>query len=289
VTIERHFGPIVTAPALLALALMLVGPLLFTLGLGFMQWELTDLTAGVRFVGLDNYVDAITSSGFQNAVRVTLVFTAVAVSVEVLLGLGLALLGTARRTGYTNALRVVLLAPAMLNPAIAAIVWRWILAGDYGVLGFVLHDWLGVSQPPQWLGDPSFAMPALMLVNAWITTPFVMLVLVAALQAIPRDLYEAAATDGAGVLSRLWHITLPLLKRALMVVVILRTIDAFRLFDLVFVLTKGGPGTSTETLGFYTFKVGFNYWHMGSAAALSTLMFLIVFGMSLAYVRLVRE
>lgn len=288
-TAERHFGLVVATPAFLALLVMMVGPLAFTLILSIHSWSLTDPAAGVRFVGLANYVAALSDPGFLNAVRVSIVFTIVAVGLEVLFGLALALLATARSSRYLTALRVAVLAPAMLNPAIAAIIWRWILAGDYGVLNYALHAWLGILQPPQWLGDPDYALAALVGVNAWITTPFVMLILVAALQAIPEPLYEAAAIDGAGRVARLRYVTLPLLRRALMVVVVLRTIDAFRLFDLVFVLTKGGPGTTTETLGFYTFKVGFNYWNMGFAAALSTLMFLMIFALSVVYVRQVRE
>lgn len=287
--LERHFGLIIAAPALFTLAAMMVGPLGFNVLLSFYTWQLTEPTAGIRFVGLANYARALGEPAFANAVRTSLIFTAVAVSLEVLLGLTLALLANARRGVYMTALRIALLAPAMLNPAIAAIIWRWILAGDYGVLNYALRTWLGIAEPPQWLGDPGYALPSLVLVNAWITTPFVMLIVFAALQGIPEHFYEAAAIDGAGVWSRFRYITLPLLRRALVVVAVLRTIDAFRLFDLVFILTKGGPGTATETLGFYAFKVGFNYWNMGYAAALTTLMFVIVFAMSVLYVRLVRE
>jgi multiple sugar transport system permease protein len=287
--VERHFAPIIIAPALLVLLAMMIGPLLFTLALSVLRWDLTDPTAGIEFVGFGNYLEALRTPGFFNAVRVSLVFTLVAVALEVTFGLALALLATARRTTYSSSMRVALLAPAMLNPAIAAIIWRWIFAPDYGVLNYMLSAWVGVSHPPQWLASDTWALPSIIIVNAWITTPFVMLILVAALQAIPDELYEAAAIDGAGSWARFVSVTLPLLRRALMVVLVLRTIDAFRLFDLVFILTKGGPGTTTETLAFYIFRVGFNYWQIGFAGALSVIMFLLVLVMSILYVRMVGE
>lgn len=286
---DPQFGLLLVLPAAILLFGLMVVPLVYSLSLSLIHWDLTDPAAGRGFAGLSNFVDALRNPSFQNSLKVTATYCLGSVSVELIFGLLLAVVLNSRRNRITAMLRTLLLAPAMLTPIVAGIIWRWIYAGDYGVLNYMLRAWLGVQSPPMWLARPETAMIGLVIVDAWVNTPFAMLILLAGLQMIPEDLYEAAAIDGASATRSFFEITLPLLKRAIAVVLLIRFMDAFRVFDSIFALTMGGPGNSTETVVFYTYKVAFRYWHMGLGAAMSVIIFLIIFVLSLVYIRVLQE
>lgn len=288
-TEDSRFGANMALPASLLLFGLMVLPLLYTFVLSFMRWDLSLPSSGRSFVWFENYMEAFKNPSFQNSLRVTATYCIGAVSLELVLGLFLAVLLNSRRNRGTTILRTLLLTPAMLTPLVAGIIWRWIYAGDYGVLNYMLNAWLGISSPPMWLARPETAMFGLIIVDTWVNTPFCMLVLLAGMQMIPNELYEAAAIDGASAIRSFFRITLPLLNKAIAIVILIRFMDAFRVFDSIFALTMGGPANSTESIIFYTYKVGFRYWQVGSASAMSTIVFALIFILSLVYIRLIRE
>jgi multiple sugar transport system permease protein len=267
----------------------MVVPVIYSFSLSFLHWDLADPNAGRSFIGLSNFVEALRNPSFQNSLKVTGTYTVGSVTVELVFGIQLAVLLNSRRNKVTAILRTLLLTPTMLTPIVAGIIWRWIYAGDYGVLNYMLRAWLGVQSPPMWLARPDTAMIGLIIVDAWVNTPFCMLILLAGLQMIPNDLYEAAAIDGASAGRSFFEITLPLLKRPIAIVLLIRSMDAFRVFDSIFALTMGGPGNSTESVVFYTYKVGFRYWHLGLGAAMSTIIVVIILILSLVYIRTLHE
>jgi multiple sugar transport system permease protein len=203
------------------------------------------------------------------SVGVSFLFTIVVVSSEFLLGLGLALL-FAREIKGARIMTLLMIAPIMLSEAVMASMWRNMFNPVFGVLNY----FLSLLRIPglNWLGLPDLALASVMVVDIWQWAPFVMLVLMAGLTAQPVDVYESAAVDGAGRLRVFRDITLPLLKPSILVVLLIRVIDALKVFDKIYVLTGGGPGHATETLSMYVFRYGFRFFQMGYAAAVSFLM-----------------
>ncbi len=232
-----------------------------------------------RFVGLGNYRFLLHDGRFWSALGVTSYFALVSVAAEVVLGLGFALLLDARPPG-SALLRAAVLLPWAIPSAIASKMWAWLWNPEYGLVTRVLPG------DVNWLGTPGYAIHAAILVDVWKTTPFVTLLLFAALRNIPEDLYRAAAIDGASARRTFRSITLPLLKPAMVVAVILRTLDAFRVFDSVYVLTGGGPANTTETLSIYTYKTLMDAGDFGYGSTLAVATFLGVLAVSLVYLRL---
>jgi multiple sugar transport system permease protein len=233
-----------------------------------------------RFVGAENYLFLLRDARFWSALGNTAYFTAVAVATELVLGLGFALLLNARAPGR-GLFRAAVLIPWAIPTVVSAKMWGWLWSPEYGLLPRLLpgHD-------IDWLGMPGYAMHAAILVDVWKTTPFVALLLLAGLQGIPADLYRAAEIDGASRLRAFVSITLPLVKPTLLVTLLFRTLDAFRVFDAVYVLTDGGPANTTETLSIYAYKTLMRLGDFGYGSTLSVVTFLCVMAISLAYIRL---
>lgn len=269
---DRRLAWAFVAPALAVLALIAVFPL------GWAAWESLhrhDLRMpwlGKPFVGLENYAGIAGDARFRSSLAHTVFFTAASVAIELLLGLVLAL-AMDRTFRGRGLVRAALLIPWALPTVVAALLWRFLFEPRAGV----------------WLVHPLAAWVPVILADVWKTTPFVALLLLAGLQGIPRDLHESAAVDGAGPWTRLRRVTLPLLRPSLLVALIFRTLDAFRVFDLIYVLTGGGPGTATEPVALYAFNTLFQNLRFGYGAALSVAVFLITFGLSLLYIRLLRS
>lgn len=235
------------------------------------------------FVGARNYADLFTNADFYRAARFTLLFTAVAVILEAFFGMMFALLLNESFCGR-GLLRTVVLIPWAIPTIVSAKIWKLIFDYTYGVLNFIVVT-LGFSADKvNWLGSSLAAFWSLVIAEVWKTTPFMVLILLAGLQAIPQDVYKQAQVDGAGIGTRLWRITLPLVRPVLTIALIFRTIDSLRIFDLVYVLTGGGPGGATKTLS----MLGFEYYSndaFGRGSAVSVITFLIVFFVTLLYVR----
>lgn len=269
---DRRQALLLAAPAAAALVLVALWPLLATAWLSLRRVLL--VFGEDRFVGLANYAALSGDARFWAALANTAYFTAVAVALELVLALPLAL--ALQRAG--PALRAAVLVPWVLPTVVAARVWGWLLDAD---LGLVNRLWPGPAVA--WLGTPALALNAAVLVDVWKTTPFVALVLLAGLQGIPEDLIRAARVDGASPARIFRSVTLPLLRPAILLALLFRSLDAFRVFDAVFVLTGGGPGNTTETLSLYAFKTLLRAGSLGYGSALSAVTFLCVAVLGIAW------
>jgi multiple sugar transport system permease protein len=266
------------APALAVLVLVAAGPLIAAFWEALHAHDLRLPWLGRPFIGLSNFAEAFGDPRFLDALGHTATFTAVTVALELVFGLALALALDALVRGRALA-RVIVLLPWALPTVVAALVWRFMFDSESGIVNALF----GLDFA--WLADPVAAWTPIILGDVWKTTPFVALLLLAGLQTIDPALYEAARLDGAGPWRRLVHITIPLLRPALLVALIFRTLDAFRVFDLVFVLTGGGPGTATEVVSTYAFSTLLQDLRFGYGSALSVIVFLITFILALLYVR----
>lgn len=258
-------------PGLLFLFVIDLVPLLYSAWISLYDWWLIR-PRNIRFVGLGNYLRLATDAEAWRAVAVTGFFTAGAVALEFLIGLALALL-FAQPFRFLRPLRVLLLLPLFVVPVVGGTMWRVIFHPDIGVLNYYLA-WLGFGQPA-WLSDPQFALVSIMLVDAWRTIPFMFLVIYAGLEVLPAELFEAAAVDGASAWQAFRHITIPLLTYIMLVAVLIRGMDAFREFDIIFVLTGGGPGTATQTIQMLNYRA-FGLGHMGMANAIGVVTLVLV-------------
>ena len=264
-------------PGLLYLMAMAVFPLVWSLTLSFQRWKAA--TAAPRvFVGLGNFFNIFfRDPRFWNSLRFTVLYVAVVVSVELALGLLLAYI-LSERIRFRNFFRVLFLLPMAAPPIGVAFMWRMLLNPDAGIVVKILNS-LGFNMV-RWLTDAKLTPFVLMAVDIWEWTPFMFLGLLAAMQSLPVSLYDAAQVDGASRSQTFWFITFPLLLPIMVTLVLLRAIDAFKLFELVFGITGGGPGTSTESLSYYTYTVGFQYFDLGYACALSWVFLVIVLMMA---------
>ena len=236
-----------------------------------------------RFAGAENYRAMLSDPGFWQALRFTCLFTLVSVPLELFLGLLFALL-LARPSPARGLLRACVLIPWAIPAAVSGRVFQLIYNYHYGLANYLAGIFGLTEQPVSWLGTPAGAFASLVMADAWKTTPFVAIILLAGLAGIPQDLYLQAEIDRAGFVRRFTRVTLPLLSPVIVVALLFRTIDALRIFDLVFVLTGGGPGGSTTSLSLY----GYNYFlggDFGFGSAVSVALFLIAFGLSVLYVR----
>lgn len=239
----------------------------------------------LSFSGLENYVAVISDPVFRIASINTLLYVGLSVNLQFFLGLALALLFNrgfpARRLFMT-----LTLFPMMMAPVAVGLEWKWLYNSNYGPINYVLQS-LGIVGPA-WLADPSLSLFSIMIVDTWLCTPFVMLLLLAGLQSIPPELYEAARVDGATSWSSFRYVTVPYLRPVILVVLLVRTMDALQIFDLVFMLTGGGPGYSSETLILYGYRTAFRFLEMGKASAFANIVLLIIIVFSIVYVKIIR-
>jgi ABC-type sugar transport system permease subunit len=287
-------APVDVVDARLARRLLLptIGVIATVIGfpLCWMVWEslhLDDLRMpwlGRPFIGLANYAEAIADERFRVAAAHTALFVIVSVTLEVVGGLVLALVMRHATRGRAP-LRVLILLPWAIPTAASALVWRFLFDSQAGLVNEVLIAAHAMNSPRVWLVDPSLAWVPIVAADVWKTTPFVALLLLAGLESIDQSLYDAARIDGASAWRELVEITLPLLKPAIVVAVAFRALDAFRVFDLIYVLTGGGPGTATESVSLYTFSALLQKLRFGYASALSVTVFAATFGLGVIYIR----
>ncbi len=270
-------GYLFVAPAVLLLLAVLVYPALTTLRLS--------VTLPGGGIGLRQYGYLLSDPLFWQVMRQTGLFVAASVAAHLLLGLGLALL-LAGPVPARSAFRVVALLPWVVPDVVAGIVWKWILNPLYGVLNDLLMAARLASQPVEWLTHPTLASVSLILANVWRGFPFVMVILLAGLQGIPQELYEAASLDGAGPWARFRFVTLPGLRKVLVVALALDTIWEVRRFGLIQAMTGGGPGTLTEVLSTQVFKQYFHFYRFEYASAMAIAMTVLLLMVSLPYVRM---
>jgi multiple sugar transport system permease protein len=281
-TRERLVLVLFLAPSVLFLLLTSIYPLLNSLWLSFHSWNLMIPFSKPVWIGIENYARLPNDPAFINAIKITLIYVFAAVIIEFILGMGLALLATAG-VHAMGPIRTVLLFPLMMTPVVAGILWRTLFHSTYGVINHVI-GFLGI--PPQtWLGNPSQALAAVIAVEIWQQLPVVTFVLAAGLQSLPVDMYKAAAVDGASRWQVFRLITLPLLRPVIIVVLMLRIMDAFKVFDIVFMLTYGGPGQTTEVLSLLIYKTGLKFFQIGQASAMSWVFLLFIFVVSFFFIR----
>jgi multiple sugar transport system permease protein len=278
---DRRAGLAFVAPAALALAVLAVYPSLWVMWLSLQQR--VPIFGIARFAGLDHYAFLAGDPRFWSAVKVTLVFTGVSVALELALGLAVALVLQGQRTGRRLALSLLLLAWA-LPSVVTAKLFEWL----YHPAGGLVNALLG-GRALNWLGDPATALPGLIAADVWRTMPFVALLCYARLITIQPEVYEAARVDGAGRLATLTWVTLPLLRSILLVALLFRTLDALRAFDLMFVLTGGGPAGTTETLTVYAYRSLFQTLQLGFGAAIGVVIFALVMAVAAGYLRVLRR
>jgi multiple sugar transport system permease protein len=270
-------------PALAYLLLLGIFPLLFSLYLVFASWNAGQ---GIRWVGLANLQRLAADERFWGSLQTTLFFVAVVAFVELFLGF-LVALALQHVTRGKNLLRGLLALPMLLTPIAVSFTWKMLFDYNRGPLNFFL-DGLGLERV-QWLAGQTSAILSLALVDIWQWTPFIIVAALAALESLPTELYEAATVDGASPLQLLLQITLPLVQPYLVAIVLLRAIDAFKVFDTIYILTGGGPGTATEMLTFYAYVAGFRPFNMGFTSTVSWALVIIMTVLFTVYLRVFRR
>jgi multiple sugar transport system permease protein len=278
---RRFFLAVLAAPALIYVLAVAVGPMLQGFFFSFESYSLIR-PAARHFVGLDNYVNLWRDDSARAALINTFVFTFGAVAIEFLLGLGVALL-LWRDDVFNRVALGLLLIPATVTPLVVGLIFKAMLNADYGVLGYFLAD-AGISGPRGLLATTHSALATLVAIDAWEWTPLMALILLAGLKSLPTDIIEAAEVDGATSWQRFRQIVLPLLLPAAFLALILRMMDAFRVFDIIFVSTNGGPGDSTDTLMIYGVKQGLEFFNIGAASAVSTVIVACIMVMAAAFI-----
>lgn len=278
---ERKAGWLFSAPALLAIALFFVLPTIASLALSLTDFDIYALAdiRNLRFVGLANYADLLADPLFWTALGNTLWFVVLGVPLVVIVSLGAAILVNERMVAWRPVWRVAFFAPYVATLVAAAMVWKYLLHTRYGLVNYALGA-LGLPRV-DWLGDPRWAIPAITLFVVWKSFGYAMLIFLAALQTVPRELDEAARIDGAGWWSRLRHVTLPAIAPASGLVAILTILAMFQLFAEPYVMTEGGPAQSTITVLYLMFEEGFQWWNLGTGAAVAVVLFACILAAAL--------
>ena len=272
---DRYAPWLFPLPAVVAILVLIVGPVLANVGISLYNWF---IGGSPSFVGLGNFTEALNDWRFRGGLVKTFYFTLLAVPIQLVLGLGIALLFNRDFPGK-GVVRTIILLPMVATPVAIALIWALMFNPSLGVLNSFLE---GLGLPRSlWVADARLAIPSLVLVDVWEWTPMVALILLAALQGVPQDYYEAARIDGASPWQTFWNITLPSIRSAIIVALILRSIDALKTFDIIYVITQGGPGTASETLNVYAFKTGFEFFRAGYAASLLIFLLFVVLGVAM--------
>lgn len=273
---DRHFAPFAIGPSILVFVLLMGFPLIYSLYISFFAWRLTNPDVQT-FIGIENYLKLLTSPlasrySLWVPLRNTLTYTASSVGLEFVLGFAIALLFQ-RQGKKLSFLRTFVIVPMMLSEIVIALMWRLMWDASSGMVNFLVES---VGLPPQaWLGDRSLALFTLVLTDVWQNTPFVFLMLLAGLQALPEDVYESATIDGASALQRFVHITVPLMRPVIVVAVLFRFIFNFRDFAKIYTLTGGGPGRSTEVLSVTLYQHMFRNFDAGFGSAMAWVIVLL--------------
>lgn len=276
-------------PALIVLGIFFGLPVFAALLLSLTDFDLYALAdwRNLRFVGFGNYIELLQMPLFWKSLGNTFYFVIVGVPLSIAVSLGAALLLNAPAARFRAFFRTALFAPVVTTLVAVAVIWRYLFHSSYGLVNWALGH-VGIA-PIDWLGDPQWAMPTIILLAVWKNFGYNMVIFLAGLQAIPQDLYEAARIDGASRRRQLWHITLPMLGPVLMVVGVITVAGYFQLFAEPYVMTRGDPLQSTVSVLYFMFEEGFRWWNLGRASAVAFLLFLIIFAITAAMMRFGRR
>ena len=267
------------APAAAVMAAALLYPIGYMVYASFLDWNPSQRIGEAEYVGLANYAGLLRDAAFRESFWVTIRFAAIVVTVEMVLGVGLALLLDRKLRGMT-VLRTLFILPMMIAPIVVGLIWRYMYNPQLGVFGKVLTA-LGL-EPIPFLSDGGWAFASVVVADVWQWTPFIFILSLAALQTLPRSALEAARIDGATGWQQIWHIKLPLMMPVLIVTALLRLIDAFKVLEVILVLTGGGPGLSTEILALRISRTGFEFRELGVAAAMSNYLLILLLILTVA-------
>lgn len=281
-------GWLFLAPALLVIGAFFFLPVVASFLLSLTDFDIYAVAAleNARFVGIGNYRDLMRDALFWTALKNTFYFVLVGGPLSVAASLGAALLLNARLVRFKSLFRTIYFAPVVTTLVAVAVVWRYLYHPRFGLLNYVL-GWVGIG-PIDWLGDPAWAMPAIILLAVWKNFGYNMIIFIAGLQSIPRYLYEAAELDGAGAWQQLRHITLPMLAPTFLFVGIITMIGYFQLFAEPYVMTQGGPLHATLSVVLHMYEQGFRWWNLGYAASIAFVLFVIILIGTLVQLRLQR-
>jgi len=269
--IDRRQAFAYPAPAVVTLFLIVIIPIVFNLYLAFTKW-----TIGLgqpRFIGLGNFIELLSDERVLNGVKVMVYFSGLSLSLEMALGLLIAVYFNRQFKG-SEVVQAIYILPFAATPVAVALIWRIMLNPEIGVLNYLLQS---VGLPGSlWVSSPKTVIPALVMVDVWKWTPMITLIVLAGLKSLPHEPYEAAQIDGASALQIFWYITLPLIRPVLIAAMMLRSLDNLKEFDMLYTITQGGPGIASETLYLYSYNVGFSFFKAGYGSALMVVVFLIV-------------
>jgi multiple sugar transport system permease protein len=281
---DRRLRTNLVIPAILGIWIVVGFPLLYALYISFHDFVLSE--GGIQGLNPRNYIDIFRDDLLISASKNTVILTISVVVLELLIGFGLALLLNNKRLKGRDLYLLILLIPMLMPPITVGLIWRLLLHPELGIINYSL-GLLSLPQPA-WLGDPRLAMITIIIVDIWHETSFILLILLAGLTSLPDELYEAAMIDGASSPQQLRFLTIPLMMPTILVATLIRLIAALKTYDLVYILTRGGPGISTETISYYIYRVAFVFLDMGTSAAMSFLLLVLIVILTLVLMRVMR-
>lgn len=273
------------APAFILLFALTLVPILFSLVISFFNFKLTQMN-NISFCGFDNFVRAFGDKNFRSAIWTTVIQVVCTVSGQMVLGMAAALL-LSREGRFVRVLRSLYIIPMMITPIVTGLMFRMMFNADMGIFNYLL-SLFGVDAV-NWLGNGRNALITVIVTDIWLSTPFVTMILMAGVQSISSDFYDAAAIDGVSNIQQFFYITLPLIKPMILLALLFRTMDAIRRYDSIMAMTAGGPGTATQTLNIYSYYQGFSYFNIGYSSALSLVMLVVIFVISMVLLKRIRE
>lgn len=271
--IKKFYPYLLLAPTLIILFGITLYPFIYSVRLSFFFVPFGRIK---HFVGLENYTDLLQDRFFWNGIKNTGIIGGSALAIEFFIGFALALLLN-RKIKLRGLFRAIFIIPMMLIPVVIALIWRLMFFPGGSVVSDILRHLGVITGDPNWIGQATLARLMLIIIDTWAWTSFIFMILLAGLQGLPSEPLEAAKVDGANALQRFIHITLPLLKPIIVIALLLRGMDAIKFFDTVYAITAGGPGSSTETISFYLYRIGFKSFKMGYASAMSVIVFITIF------------
>jgi multiple sugar transport system permease protein len=269
-------------PSVLILAFLALYPFFMAVFMSLHEWSLAG--QGQQWVGAANFVGLAGEDRFIGALRNTAIFTGVSVTLELVLGIGLALYLRSLTKTWRPIFRTVFIIPMVMTPIATALLWRFMLNSDFGVINWVIANVFGLT-PPAWTASPLMAMGTLVVIDVWQWTPLIIMIVFAGLLSVPETYYEAAKVDGAGRLAIFRHITLPSIKYMIAIAAVFRLMRSFRSFDIIWLVTQGGPGTSTEILNVYLYRVAFRNLQGGKAAAIGLVLLVVTIAITMGILR----
>lgn len=270
---DKNYLILFLTPAIIVLVLLTIYPLLYNLKISLFNWNLTIPESAKQFVGLKNYVEILKGDEFWNAFWITMKFTTASVIFSMIIGVALALLMFQDLKG-ASVVRTFVIAAMVIAPVIVGTAWRLMYNPGWGIVNYIL-DVIGIGGRP-FLAQSSTVLPALIFVDVWQWSPLVMIIVLAALQGLSPEIYESAMVDGASAFQTFFSITLPMLKPALLLALLIRTMDAFRTFDTIYAMTGGGPGVSSQNLNILMYNTGFEFFQVSKTASMAIISLVII-------------